>query len=683
MKSSWLVIVAAAALLQGAAQGQQPADQWPDYQHNSNFSPLTQITPANVDRLVHAWTFNYGAGSAPDGGFVGLDYRFEIQPLLIGGVMYISTPGSQRDPELKSTVTALEPETGKVLWQYTSPRNIHGRGLAYWPGSGSVGPRLYFATDKGYLMALDVRTGELAQDFGDRGTLDVYVGVVSPEVGESRRDTYTIPNPVAVYRNLLITGARPGEQAPPQPRGDIRAFDAITGKLVWTFHVIPQPGEPNHETWIGDTWKDRSGCNVWSTMTVDEERGIVFAPTADANRAVPGMNLYCNSILALDANTGKLKWYHQLIHRDVWDMDMPTPPLLVDVQKDGRTIPAVVQTGKMNWVFIFNRETGEPIHGLEERPVLRSDVPDDQSWPLQPFPLKPGPIGRVGMTRDDINRLTPEVEQFCTEFWDTNNIQPSGPYARPMERQSIVTFPGSTGGPNWGPISYNPQLGYVFINLMNNGSYRPAAPQPPGGGGFGMGGAAAGTDEGAGAAGRGAGGGRAIGAGPGAAGGRAAAPGGGRQGGGGGQGRGRGAGFAYRLPSGNTVPCYAPPYGALVAVDVNRGEIAWTSALGLNESLAELGDLGLKTGARNLGGNIATASGLVFIGATNDRRFRAFDARTGAELWSAVLPASGHSTPMTYMGKDGKQYVVIAAAGGTSVGSGLPVSDALVAFRLP
>ena len=665
MKSSKLVLVAVlTVLLQGTALSQKSANQWPNYQHNSNFSPLTQITPASVSSLVPAWTFNYGAGSA-ESGSVGLDYRFEVQPLLIGGVMYISTPASQRNPALKSTVTALEPETGKVLWQYQSERRIHGRGLAYWPGSGSTGPRLYFATTEGYLMALDMKTAKLAPNFGDKGALDLYVGVVSPEVGESRRRTYTVPNPVTVFRNLIITGARPGEQPPPQPRGDIRAFDAITGKLVWTFHVIPHPGEPGHETWTGTDWKDRSGCNVWSNMTADEFTGTVFAPLADANRAVPGMNLYCNSLVALDGATGKLKWYHQLIHHDVWDSDLPTPPLLVDVRKDGRTIPAVVQTGKMNFVFIFDRRTGEPIHGMEERPVMRSDVADDQGWPLQPFPLKPGPIGRVGMTREDINKLTPEIEKYCTEFWDTNNIQPSGAYARPMERKSIVTFPGNTGGANWGPISYNPQLGYVFINVMNNGTYRPAAPQPPGGGRYGVAnqasagrGAAEAPDEGE----------------------TPAAP--GRRGGGGQGGRG-GGGFSFRLPSGASVPCYAPPYGALVAVDVNRGEIAWTVPLGLNHTLAELGDLGLKTGTRNLGGNISTASGLVFIGAANDRRFRAFDAKTGAELWSAELPASGHATPITYMGKDGKQYVVTAAAGGTSAGGGLPISDALVAFRLP
>src|SRR5829696_1172973 len=304
-----IVLLGVVAML-ATLQAQQPKDQWPNYQHNSNFSPLTQITPANVTRLTKAWTFNYGAGSLPAGS-LGLDFRFEVQPLVIDGVMYVSTPGSPRDPNVKSTVTALEPETGKVVWQYTSPRNIHGRGLAYWPGNGSVGPRLYFGTDKGYLMAVDIKTGKLAEGFGSNGEVDVYVGVVSPEVGESRRNTYTIPNPVTVFRNLLISGGRPGEAGPPQPRGDIRAWDAVTGTLVWTFHTIPQPGEPNHEDWRADSWKDRSGCNVWSTMTADPSTGTVFATTGDANRPPPGKNLYCNSLLALDGATGKLKWYHQ------------------------------------------------------------------------------------------------------------------------------------------------------------------------------------------------------------------------------------------------------------------------------------------------------------------------------------------------------------------------------------
>ncbi|HLH31195.1 MAG TPA: PQQ-binding-like beta-propeller repeat protein, partial [Terriglobia bacterium] len=336
--------------------------------------------------------------------------------------------------------------------------------------------------------------------------------------------------------------------------------------------------------------------------------------------------------------------------------DLPTPPVLIDVHKDGRTIPAVLQTGKMSYVYIFDRVTGEPIFGMEERAVRRSDDPDDESWPTQPFPLKPGPIARVGMSRNDINKMTPEIEKYCTDFWDRNKLQASSAYARPLRSASIVTFPSSLGGPNWGPPSYNPQLGLVFINVHNTGTYRPAGPLPPGGGGFG---GAAGGGQG-----------------------RGNGSGGGRGGDGGATDRRTGA-FSYTLPSGAAVPCYAPPYGALVAVDVNKGEIAWTSTLGLNEPLASLGEAGLKSGTQNLGGSIATASGLIFIGATNDHRFRAFDAKSGAELWMTELPASGHSTPVTYMGKDGKQYVVIAASGGTAIGGGRPISDSLVAFRLP
>jgi glucose dehydrogenase len=670
MKSKVTVILGILFALSqsGTPSGQQSPDQWPNYQHNSNFSPLTAITPANVKNLAPAWTFNYGAGSSPAGA-LGLDYRFEVQPLLIGGVMYISTPASPSDANFKSTITALEPETGKVVWQYTTPRRVHGRGLAYWPGNGTVGPRLYFGTDLGYLMAVDMKTGQPAIGFGNNGEIDVYVGVSSPDVPENRRNTFTVPNPVSVYKNLIIAGARPGELGPPQPRGDIRAWDAVTGKQVWEFHVIPQSGEANYGTWPSTDLKDRSGANMWSTMTVDEPRGLIYAGLGDANRPGPeGKNLYTGSLVAIDAKTGKMKWFHQLIHHDIWDFDMPTPPLLVDVRRNGKVIPAVFLTGKFNLVFMFNRDTGAPLYGLTERPVPRSDNPAGYSWPTQPFPDTPEPIGRVGMSRSDINKFTPEIEKYCTEFWDTNKIQASQLYSVPLKSAGLVTFPSSVGGPNWGPLSYNPQLGYVFINLHNTGSFRAAG---SGGRGFG-------DPEGGPGGGRGGGPGGGAGAGAGAGQPAGAPP----QQQGGGRGQRIGGQFSYLLPSGASMPCWAPPYGELVAVDVNTGKIAWKSTLGIQESLAELGDAAVKSGTRNLGGSIATASGLVFIGATNDRRFRAFDAKTGAELWSATLPASAHSTPMTYMGKDGEQYVVVAASGGTSIGGGLPISDALVAYKL-
>src|SRR5947207_1960944 len=528
------------------APSRAPAEQWPNYQHNSNFSPLMQITPENVNRLTKAWTFNYGAGTAENVPFVGLDYRFQVQPLVIDDALYFSTPASERDPNLPSTVTALEPETGRVIWQYKSPRRIHGGGLAYWKGSNTLGPRLFFATDKGYLMGLDIKTGKLADGFGKGGEVDVYVGVTSPAVPENRRDTFTVPNPVTVYKNLLISGARPGE--------------------------------------------------------------------------------------------------------------LPTPPILVDVKINGRPVPAVLQTGKLHFVYMFDRVTGKPLYELVEKPVHRSGTPDDENWPTQPIPVKTPPTGRLGMTRADINKMTPEIEKFCTDFWDKNHIVESRPFDRPSQDQAMVTFGAPVGG--WGPLSYNPQLGYVFLNVTNSGNYHAAG--APVSRGFGLGNAG---EDGPPAAGRGGAGG-------------AAGSGGGRGGGGG-----TGA-FSYRLPSGKTVPCIAPPYGALVAVDANSGEIAWSVPLGINEDLAELGEIGLKSGIRNIGGSIATGSGLVFIGATVDKRFRAFDAKSGKELWVTELPANGNATPITYMGKDGAQYVVIAAGGGGPAARNMTTSDAVVDFKL-
>ena len=636
-----LLLSASTAAL--AATPATPANQWTSYGQNrgsTNFSPLKQITPANVSTLKRAWTFRYGGGTDDDGDR-GLDFRWEVTPLIIGGVMYVSTPSNPNKPELKATITAIQPETGKAIWKYESPRNIHGRGLAYWPGDGKVGPRLIFATDKGYLAAVDMKTGKLAASFGQAGLVDAYVGAVSEKVGETRRDTWTIPNPVAIYKNLIITGARPGEVGPPQPRGDVRAWDARTGKLVWTFHTVPQPGDPNNETYKNEEWKDRSGANVWSTITIDEKNGIVFAPVGDLNGRAEGPELYSDSLLALDAATGKLKWFKQIVHKDLWDWDQPTPPVLVDFKAaDGKSVPAVAMTGKQSLLFVFDRLTGAPLHGFEETPTPRSDDPKDMAWPTQPFPLKPGPLARTNMTRDEIPNITPEQHDYCTTFWDKNNIKSTGLYGRPLISSGTISFPSTLGGPNWGGPSYSPETGLFIVNVQNMGQYRNAGPATAGFGGGprrprpAPGEASAAIVQ---------------------------------------------SGFGYRIDAETLLPCTPTPWGELVAVDINKGEIAWRAPLGITTAL---GDKGLNTGARNLGGNIQTAGGLVFIGATNDRRFRAFDTKTGKELWSVELEASAHSTPITYMGKDGKQYVVVIGAGGTAVGA-RRMSDTLNAFVLP
>lgn len=621
------------------------ASQWPAYGGggaNTNYSALPQITAANVGRLKPAWTYRYGTGPS-SAGDQGLDFRFEGTPLLIGGVMYISTPASPLKPELKAAVVALRPESGEVLWKYESPLNIHGRGLAYWPGDEQTAPRLIFATDKGYLVALDMTTGQPAKGFGRDGSIDAYIGVASEIVGESRRNSFTIPNPVSVWRNLIITGARPGEAGPPGPRGDIRAFDARTGRLVWTFHVIPQPGEPNAEGWSGDEWRDVTGGNVWSTMALDEERGILFAPTGDANSGAKGSQLYSSSLVALDAATGKLLWYRQLTHRDIWDWDAPVPATLADLQIGGKTVPAVMIAGKHGLFYMFDRVTGAPLNGFAERATPQPDGPDPEIWPTQPFPDAPGPLARTRMTRDEIPDLAPGMRAACQKYWDDNGIVSGDLYApRQSSNNAVVTYPGPTGGPNWGGGSFDPELGYYFINVQNRPTYRPKA-APGAGPGLMNRNAMAGPPP------------------PRPAGPRPP------------------QGFSYTTPQGLNLTCGPTPWGELVAVDVNRRTIAWRVPLGTTPAL---GKAGLTTGAPNIGGNVVTAGGVVFIGAANDRKLRAFAAKTGKLLWQAPLEASAHSTPITYLGKDGKQYVAVAAGGGTTAG-GKEMSDTLVAFRLP
>jgi quinoprotein glucose dehydrogenase len=380
-------------------------------------------------------------------------------------------------------------------------------------------------------------------------------------------------------------------------------------------------------------------------MALDVQRGLVFFPTGSASYDFigedrHGANLYANCLVALDAATGKLKWYRQLVHHDIWDYDIPAGPNLLDVRRNGRKIPAIAQVTKMGLVFIFDRLTGEPIFGIEERKVPQSEIPTEQTWPTQPFPLKPAPIAPMSITREQLSKVTPEHAAFCAGVWDANKVYNDGPYTPLGADGTTLWLPSTIGGPNWGGASYDAATGRLIVNVMNLGALGKLVHQP------------------------------------------------------------EGAPYSYTVrnpidPSRNNgpqarmtrfwepntlMPCNAPPWGQLVAINVNTGDIAWKTTLGITESL---GDRGLETGALNLGGSIVTAGGLVFIGATNDRRFRAFDERTGKELWTSELDASGNAIPITYQGRDGKQYVVIAAGGGGHIGGNRPTSDSLVAFSLP
>ena len=616
----WCAVTLLVVPLSVGVTGQKNGD-WPLYGRDAGaqrFSPLTQITPQNVNSLTRAWTFDTG-GTA-----------MQVTPLVIDGVMYV-TAGTN--------LFALEPETARVLWKF-SHDGMSQRGLAYWPGDAKTGSRFYTSGGDGRMIAIDVKSGKLVMDFG----MDGYVDLKASVTVDGATGSFGLPSPPAVYRNVVITGGANGEGAPAtgRPYGDIRGWDARTGKMLWAFHTVPRPGEPGYDTWPDGAYKNRSGTNTWGFMTVDVDRGLVFAPigspTADfygADRH--GNNLYGNCLVALDALTGKVKWYQQLVHHDLWDYDPAAPPALIDVRRGGQVIPSVAQITKMGILFIFNRVTGEPIFGMEERPVPQTNVPGEWTSKTQPFPIKPVPLARLTFDpAKDMYALTPEHAAWCRNLWEQNQLTASGPYAPMPLGHDVVTFPSTLGGGGWGGISYNPQLGLVFVNVSHLGMVGRMESR---------------TDPKTGE-----------------------------------------VTYAKNSVTGGPygrfwnpttkLPCSAPPFGELVAVNVNTGDIAWRVPLGIVE---ELEAKGIKnTGALTLGGSMATASGLVFIGATADKRFRAFDAKTGKELWVAELDADAKAAPMTFLGKDGRQYVVIMAGGGLQLSRSTPASGSnLFAFALP
>ncbi len=586
----------------------------------SKYSPLDQITRSNVGQVRVAWTFH--TGDVSDGTKYPTRSAFESTPLVIDGVMYVTTPFCR--------LIALEAETGKQLWMFDpelqKDRNYNlfvNRGAAYW--SGGKDKRLFLGTLDGRLFAIDATTGKPARGFGDGGWIDLRRGAAD----EFPRAAYGPTSPVTVYKDLVITGALASDGEPQGPSGDIRAFDARTGKLVWRFHVVPRPGEFGNDTWEGESWKNRGGVNAWSIMSVDLERGIVFVPlTSPASDYYggdrKGANLFGDCVLALDAATGKRLWHFQTIHHDLWDWDLPAQPNLVTVRREGRDIPAVAQVAKTGFMFLLDRLTGKPLIEVEERPVPQSEVPGEQTWPTQPFPVRPPPFARQTMAFDELTDVTPESRAECQKLIGG---AVTGPMFRPIGLDFTIMFPGTNGGTNWGGASYDPATGLLYVNSMDNGAIFRSVKRPEG----------------------------------------SRLP-------------YRNTSRAGRFWDSNLYPCQKPPWGHLTAIDLNKGEFRWRVVLGVIDALLERGVP--PTGTSNLGGSIITAGGLLFIGSTNDSRFRAFDKETGKLLWETRLPASAHATPITFRGKKtGKQFVVIAAGGGNKYNK--TYSDALVAFSLP
>lgn len=581
---------------------------WPMFGHDAGarrFSPLKQITPQNVSRLQHAWTFHTGQPGS------------EGIPVVVGGVMYLAAANG---------IFAIVPETGKQLWHHEA-KQVALRGLAYWPGDKLTHPRVY-AGVKGGMVAIDAITGKPAPGFANEGLLDLRQGVL----GDLPDAKISLQSPPTVYQNLVITGSANGEGAPSGGAyGDIRAWDARTGKLIWTFHTVPRPGEFGHNSWPADAWRNRSGTNAWGFLTIDMARGILYVPLGSPTTDFYGADrhgdgLYGNSLVALDVKTGERKWHQQLVHHDLWDYDPAAAPVLFESLRNGQKVPAVAQITKMGILFAFNRLTGEPLYGMEERPVPQTTVPGEKTSPTQPFPLKPPPLSRVSFTKAEIYDRTPEHAAFCQELFQKNQMIIGGIYTPLPVDQNVLLFPSTLGGGGWGGVSIDPSLELLFTNVNNLGQWghmekkgdtyiRTSAYGP----------------------------------------------------------------YARFWNRDTRIPCTNPPFGELVAVNTRTGDIAWRSPLGTVPALEALGVK--NTGAPSLGGSIATAGGLVFIAATNDSRFRAFDSKTGRLVWDQPIDANGHTIPITYQGKNGKQYVVIMAGGGGGYFGGSP-GDSVMAFAL-
>jgi quinoprotein glucose dehydrogenase len=589
----------------------------------TRYSTLKDIHRGNVSHLRAAWT--YRTGDISDGTKYPVRSAFETTPLMVNGVLYLTTPFNR--------VIALEPETGKELWAFDPqipkdrPINLFlSRGCSYWTDGNKS--RILAATQSARLYSLDAATGRPDPAFGSDGFIDLRAGVADsyPDRG------YGVTSPPVIYKNLVITGAWSSDGEPRGPAGDVRAYDVRSGKLAWTFHTIPRPGEFGHDTWEGESWKERGGANVWSVMSLDEERGIVYLPLTSPSPDYyggerKGANLFGDSLVALDANTGKRLWHFQTVHHNIWDYDLPAQPSLVTIRQNGRMIDAVAQVAKTGFTFLFDRLNGKPVFPIDEKPVPASPVPGESAWPTQPFPRKPPPFARQGMRAEELTTVPAETRDFCAGI--AKDVVFGSLYT-PIGLQPTVLFPGTNGGTNWGGASFDPESRTLYVNSMDVGMLFRQEQRPEG---------------------------------------SLVAY------------RNRGAGTpSSRFWDNNLYPCQQPPWGHLTAIDLDKGEFRWRIPLGEHDELTKRGIA--PTGTPNIGGSLVTAGGLLFIAATNDSKFRAFDKATGKLLWETRLPASGHANPMTYRSaKTKKQYVIIAAGGGNKYNS--TFSDSLIAYALP
>ncbi len=618
-----------------------PGD-WPAYGRDpggARFSPLTQITRQNVAQLQVAWTYHAGI---PD--MSGMEHRppqLEVTPLVVDGTMYVITP--------TGIVAALDPTTGTERWRYDAGVDPHrgygdfaSRGVSFWrerraTAGSPCASRIVAATIDSRLVALDATSGRPCAGFGSGGVVDLRTGL---RVAPSEFQFYEVTSPPAIVGDLIITGSAVADNTNLAPAsGEVRAFDVRTGALKWSFDPIPQDStDPAFKTWQGGSARRTGAANVWSMIVADPERDLVFLPTSspapDYFGALRlGENRYANSIVALRASTGRIVWHFQTVHHDLWDFDNAAPPALTTVTQNGVRIPAVIQTTKSGMMFVLDRLTGKPLFPVEERPVPGSSVTGEVASPTQPFTALTPPLVPLRYSAEDAWGPTPEARAACRAILGA--LRNDGPFT-PPSLQGTLVVPSNIGGAHWGGVAIDEGRAIAVVPVNRVAAMVQLFPAD------GFNGDSMRRED---------------------------------------AGRGitdfeytrmRGTPYIMRRriilgPAG--LPCTPPPFGALVAVNLATGGIAWN---------VPLGTMGGVPGSANLGGPIVTAGGLVFIGATLDRQLHAFDVETGRELWSAALPAGARATPMTYEA-GGRQFVVIAAGGGGRFGAG----DAIVAFALP
>jgi quinoprotein glucose dehydrogenase len=668
-----------------SASAQRRVD-WPVYggsDDHTHYTTLAQITPANVTHLEVAWTY------ATHDEFSGSE--MQTNPIIIDGVLYGTSP--------KLRVFALDAATGRELWSFDPQNGAPPTSRIRHRGVVVTGDRVIF-NFRNRLYALDKRTGRPIKTFGDSGWVDLRAGLGRPVQGLS----VSASSPGVVLENLLIMGSTVPEALPSAP-GDIRAYDVKTGALRWSFHTIPHPGEPGYETWPPDAWKVAGGANAWSGVTLDARRAMVFIATGSASYDFYGGNrigddLYANSVIALDARTGKRIWHYQVLRHDLWDRDLPAAPVLVTVMHNGRRTGAVAQITKTGHVFVLDRATGAPLFPVEERPMPAATLAGDRAAATQHFPMLPPPFTRQRITRNDLTTRTPAAHDTALKLFEQYGT--NDPFDPPNDKGTII-FPGVDGGGEWGGPAFDPRTGLLYVNANEmawllklvrsdkslyaancascHGENRQGSAMAPslidvgtrrtreqisqvirdGTGRMPAFGSAlegralndivnfliTGRDSSA-----------AVGPDP------FGIP-------------WRNAYFDIFLDN-EGYPAIAPPWGTLNAIDLNVGKLTWSIPFGEYPKLAAQGIR--NTGTDNYGGAIVTENGLLFIGATTyDNTFHAFDKRTGKLLWSAPLPVAGNATPSTYM-VNGRQYIVIACGGGKN---GAPSGGTYVAFALP